>query len=167
MTALPVIYSFLTIAFSLPSLIGELSMSKIGTRTSVLIALDSQLSLLWSASRVLIFRGVNHILLFFKKWVVCRRGGREGKHTEKSHSWSLLTWAVHGADTQAPAEILLSSPQPQNTGGKAQRGDISPSQWSTSPHVYLDGFNQGKIHHISQCSMDSYVKIPIRYLQFI
>lgn len=24
-------------------------------------------------------------------------------------------WAVHGADTQAPAEILLSSPQPQNT----------------------------------------------------
>lgn len=42
--------------------------------------------------------------------------GREDR--EKGHTWSVLTWVVHGAGTQAPAESPLSSPQPQSTGEK-------------------------------------------------
>lgn len=33
---------------------------------------------------------------------------------------TVLTWVVHGAGIQVPAEILLSSPRPQNTRGKGQ-----------------------------------------------
>ena len=72
-------------------------------------------------SKARIFQRVkrNHIdPLKKKKKGGCREKGGWGGKTEKDHAWSVLTWVVRGAGTQAPAESLLSSLQPRSTGGK-------------------------------------------------
>lgn len=57
----------------------------------------------------------------------------EGKHI--GHSYPVLTWVVHDVDIQVPAEILLSSLQPQSTDGKITKEEkISSSQKSIKHH---------------------------------
>lgn len=42
----------------------------------------------------------------------------EGKYPEKGPNYPVLTWVVHDADIQVPAETLLSSLEPQSTDRK-------------------------------------------------
>ena len=55
----------------------------------------------------------------------------EGKHAQKGPHYPVLTWVVHDADIQVPAETLLSSLQPQSTDRKmTEEEKISSSQQS-------------------------------------